>query len=92
MRPVYMILTCLKKWATPLKVEGVPNLYRVSDNLYRSVQPTAEGMRNLKKTGIKTVVNLRSFHSDWDEIGSTGLGYEHIYMKTFQIEARRMYS
>jgi protein tyrosine/serine phosphatase len=61
--------------------KGVPNLHKVSDTLYRSGQPSAEGMRNLKAEGIKTIINLRSFHSDRDEIGDTGLAYEHIHMK-----------
>jgi protein tyrosine phosphatase (PTP) superfamily phosphohydrolase (DUF442 family) len=43
-------------------------------------------MKNLKMMGIETVVNLRSFHSDRDEIGDTGLGYEHIYMKAWHPE------
>ena len=73
-------------WARPMKLEGVPNLFQVGTNLYRSAQPTAAGMRNLKKMGIETVVNLRSFHSDRDEIGQTGLGYEHIYMKAWHPE------
>ncbi len=64
-------------------MKGVPNFYRVSDSLYRSAQPTADGMKNLKKMGVETVVNLRSFHSDRNEIGVTGLAYEHIYMKTW---------
>jgi hypothetical protein len=38
-------------------------------------------MRNLKAMGIETVVDLRLFHSDRDEIGDTGLAYEQIYMK-----------
>ena len=59
-------------WAQPIKMVGVPNLHQVSTNLYRSAQPTAEGMQNLKKKGIETVVNLRAFHSDRDEIGNTG--------------------
>src|SRR3990172_8503361 len=60
------------KWARAVEVEGAPNLYQVSDTLYRSAQPTALGMKNLKKNlGIKTVVNLRSFHSDRDELGET---------------------
>jgi protein tyrosine phosphatase (PTP) superfamily phosphohydrolase (DUF442 family) len=75
-----------EKWAQPIRMEGVPNLHKVSDNLYRSAQPTAEGMRNLKKMGVKTIVNLRSFHTDWDEIGNTGLAYEHIYMKAWHPE------
>jgi protein tyrosine/serine phosphatase len=43
-------------------------------------------MRNLKALGIKTVVNLRSFHSDRDKIKGTGLAYEHIYMKAWHPE------
>lgn len=73
-------------WAQPIKCKGVPNLHRVSTNLYRSAQPTAEGMKNLKKMGIETIVNLRSFHSDRDEIGDIDLAYEHIYMKAWDPE------
>jgi protein tyrosine/serine phosphatase len=35
-------------------------------------------LRQLEKLGIKTVVNLRSIHSDTNEIENTGLYYEHI--------------
>ena len=75
-----------EKWAQPIRMRGVPNLHKVSDNLYRSAQPTAEGMRNLKKMGVETIVSLRSFHTDRDEIGNTGLAYEHIYMKAWHPE------
>jgi protein tyrosine/serine phosphatase len=67
-------------------MKGVPNLHKVSDSLYRSAQPSAEGMRNLRAIGVETIVNLRSFHSDRDEIGDTGLAYEHIYMKAWHPE------
>jgi len=77
-------------WAHPLKLDGVPNLHKVSDNLYRSAQPTAQGMKNLKQMGIETIVNLRSFHSDRDEIGNTGLGYEHINMKAWHPERKEV--
>lgn len=73
-------------WAQPIMLDGVPNFHQVGTNLYRSAQPTAIGMRNLKQKGIETVVNLRSFHSDRDEIGESGLGYEHIYMKAWHPE------
>ncbi len=72
-----------KKWAEPLELPGLPNLHKVSENLYRGAQPTAEGMKQLEKMGIKTVVNLRSGHSDRDEIKDTGLSYEHINMTTW---------
>jgi protein tyrosine phosphatase (PTP) superfamily phosphohydrolase (DUF442 family) len=73
-------------WAIPMQMEGVPNLHKVSDTLYRSAQPSVEGMKNLKAMGIETVINLRSFHSDRDEIGDTGLAYEHIHMKAWYAE------
>jgi protein tyrosine phosphatase (PTP) superfamily phosphohydrolase (DUF442 family) len=76
------------KWAQPIKVKGVPNLHKVSDTLYRSAQPSARGMKNLKALGITTVVNLRSLHSDRDELRGTGLAYEHIYMKAWHPEEK----
>ena len=75
-------------WATPINMDGVPNLHKISDNLYRSAQPSAEGMANLKAYGIKTIINLRSFNSDRKEIGDTGLIYEHIYMKAWHPEKK----
>jgi protein tyrosine phosphatase (PTP) superfamily phosphohydrolase (DUF442 family) len=75
-------------WAQPVTLAGVPNLYRVSGELYRGDQPTSQGMQNLKNLGLKTILNLRSFHSDRDEIGDTGLAYEHIYMKAWHPEEK----
>ena len=72
-----------EKWAKPIKLAGVPNFHKVSDTLYRSEQPTAEGMQNLKAMGIETIINLRSYNTDRAEIGETGLAYEHIYMKAW---------
>ncbi|MDR1509405.1 MAG: dual specificity protein phosphatase family protein [Synergistaceae bacterium] len=45
-------------------MNGVPNMYHVTDNIYRSGQPTNEGFKNLDGFGIKTVVNLRKWHKD----------------------------
>lgn len=78
------------EWAEPLKLVGVPNLHRVSEDLYRSAQPTKKGMIHLKALGIETIVNLRSFHSEGDEIGETGLAYEHIYVKTWHPEEKEV--
>jgi protein tyrosine phosphatase (PTP) superfamily phosphohydrolase (DUF442 family) len=77
-------------WAEPMELPGVPNLHRVSDDLYRGAQPTAQGMAELHKMGIKTIVNLRSFHSDRDEIGDLPLGYEHMTMKTWHAEDKEV--
>ncbi len=61
------------EWAKPLQAEGLPNLHRVTDDLYRSGQPTEEGFRNAEKLGIRTVLNLRSLHSDAGKMRGTGL-------------------
>ena len=71
-------------WATPLKLDGVGNGFKVSESLYRSAQPTATGMKNLKAQGVKTVVCLRAFHSDREVIGDTGLAYEKMPMHAWQ--------
>ncbi len=84
------------RWAKPMARQGLPNLHRVSNDLYRGAQPTSEGIRDLKKMGVKTIVNLRVFHSDSDEIrdagihddgtGEGGIGYVHISFKAWHAE------
>jgi len=78
------------KWAQPMQLDGVPNLHKVTDDLYRGAQPDKEGVKALKEIGIKTVVNLRSFNSDRSELGDTGLSYEHIYMKAWHAEEKEV--
>lgn len=75
-----------RRWAQPLILEGVPNLHRVDANVYRSAQPTAEGMRNLEKMGIRTIVNLRSYNSDRKEIEGTGLREVRVRMHAWEPE------
>jgi len=77
-------------WAAPLKKEGLPNLHKVSDKLYRSAQPEAVGFKELKKLGVKTVINLRAFHDDSDKLKGTGLAYERIEFKTWHPENEDM--
>ncbi len=73
-------------WATPIPLDGIPNLHKVSNNLYRSAQPSSLGMQNLRNFGIKTVINLRAFHSDRDEIRDLSLHREDIFMKVWHPE------
>lgn len=68
---------------------GLTNYAKVSEALHRGAQPTAEGFAELKKMGIKTVVNLRSFHSDRGKLQGTGLQYVHIYCKAWHPEEER---
>ena len=70
-------------WAVKMERAGLPNLHKVDAKLYRSAQPTAEGMTNLVALGVKTVVNLRDNHSDSDEIGGLPLAAKRIEIATW---------
>jgi len=78
------------QWAEPIAMEGVANLHRISPMLYRSEQPTALGMKNLEKLGIRTVINLRAFNDDDDEVKGTSLRTEHIKILTWRIDDRHV--
>jgi protein tyrosine phosphatase (PTP) superfamily phosphohydrolase (DUF442 family) len=71
--------------AVRFDLPGCSNLHKVSDSLYRGAQPTKEGFENLKKLGIKTVVNLRGYHSDEELLAETGLDYKPIPMDTWDV-------
>jgi protein tyrosine/serine phosphatase len=71
-------------WAEAIALEGVPNLHRISEALYRSEQPTARGFRNLEKLGIRTVINLRHFNSDEKEAAGTNLRLERVKILTWR--------
>jgi protein tyrosine/serine phosphatase len=73
-------------WAVKMERAGLPNLHRVTTNLYRCAQPTADGLRAAEAMGIKTVVSLRAFHSDKDEVESTKLRTRRIYFNTWHAE------
>ena len=45
--------------------EGILNFGKINDNLYRGAQPDAAGMANLKKLGVKTIINLRQPGKSW---------------------------
>lgn len=88
------------KWAMPVDVPGVPNMHRVSDDLYRGAQPTEEGIRNLAKLGIKTIVNLRLTGTDQDEIDDIdqvgggipdGFGYVRIFFNPYGPRTRQVH-
>ena len=42
-----------------LKIAGVPNAGKISEVLLRGAQPSAQGLAELKKLGVTTIVDLR---------------------------------
>jgi tyrosine-protein phosphatase SIW14 len=45
--------------AEKLKIAGVPNAGKISDVLLRGAQPSRQGLAELKKLGVTTIVDLR---------------------------------
>lgn len=74
------------RWATPMTRPGLPNLHRVAPGYYRGAQPLAEGIAELTRLGVRTVVNLRSAHSDRELLEGHALGYESIQCKAWHAE------
>ncbi len=54
-------------------LRGLSNVGRVSPGIYRGAQPSSEGYDTLKKMGIRTVINLRSKHSEKDTVEAAGM-------------------
>ncbi len=75
-----------RPWAVKLEQPGLKNFHQVTTNLYRCAQPDDAGMRQLEKLGVKTVINLRGFHSDTGELKGTTLRNERIYFNTWHPE------
>jgi len=64
--------------------EGLPNFYKVSNDLCRGAQPVHEGFVKLRAMGIKSVVSLRSLHTDRLYIRGLGFRYFHIRCCTWR--------
>jgi protein tyrosine phosphatase (PTP) superfamily phosphohydrolase (DUF442 family) len=73
-------------WAVRLDRPGLPNLFKVNAGLYRGAQPTAEGIRELKKLGVKTIISLRANHSDRDLLGDSKIAFESIPLNTWNVK------
>jgi tyrosine-protein phosphatase SIW14 len=66
-----------------LRIPFIPNSGRINDHLYRGAQPKAEGLTELKKLGITTIVDLRGEDPEkiaWEhqQAESLGLRFVHI--------------
>jgi len=64
--------------ATSTPSLSVPRFIEVHSGLYRGGQPTISGFEDLKKMGIRTVVNLRVDGSEQQQVEALGMKYVHI--------------
>ena len=75
-------------WAQPVIGVELGNFYQLTDQVYRSQQPDDEEMRMLQAMGIRSVLNLREFHSDDDEARGTSLALYHVPVAAGDIDDR----
>ena len=73
--------------AVPLEAEGLPNLFQVSQELYRSAQPVESGLTSAKNLGIQTVLSLQlvSLDPTLEATEQTGLMLEHVPMVPWNV-------
>jgi protein tyrosine phosphatase (PTP) superfamily phosphohydrolase (DUF442 family) len=60
---------------------GIEHAAKVAPGVYRGAQPTPQGFVNLRTRGFRTVVNLRSFHSERHEVEALGMKSVEIPMR-----------
>jgi tyrosine-protein phosphatase SIW14 len=65
-------------WAQPVTGIELNNFYQMSEQVYRSQQPDDEEMKQLESMGIRSILNLRKYHSDDDKAEGTSLKLFHV--------------
>lgn len=66
------------EWAQPMIGMELENFYQMTEQVYRSKQPDDEEMERLEAMGIRSVLNLRAYHTDEDEAKGTALKLFHV--------------
>ncbi|WP_159023370.1 dual specificity protein phosphatase family protein [Formosa sp. L2A11] len=57
------------------------NLYKLNENLYRSEQPSKNGMKELENKGMLSIVNLRRRETDEKKLKNTDLNLSNLPLK-----------
>ena len=76
-----------QNWGAQINTQH--NFYQISDTVFRSEQPSADTIPELKKHGIDVVINLRSRNKDKTVFSqSSGQGFQlvHIPINTWAID------
>ncbi|MBI5767445.1 MAG: dual specificity protein phosphatase family protein [Verrucomicrobia bacterium] len=61
------------EWAAPVIETTLDNCYRVSPELFRCEQPAKRDTADLQALGIRTLLNLRQYHTDSADFARAGL-------------------
>ena len=77
-------------WAHPIIGTGIKNLYQVDTGLYRYAQPEADDVDDIKALGITQVLNLRSYHTDSDEMKGSAIGLVRVPMHAGSVTEKQL--
>ena len=72
----------------PATIEGIENLRAVDDKVWRGAAPTTDGYRNLARSGVTTVVDLRAevgIEADVTTVTDLGMRMVRIPMRDGQV-------
>lgn len=72
-------------WSQKIQCADFYNLYSVDENLFRSEQPTKNGMKGLEDIGVKTVLNVRNIRNDNTEGKGVNIILKHFRINTWTI-------
>ena len=72
------------------RLPHVSNLHQVTPALYRSARLDSVDVAQLQALGVKTVISLRSFHSDTDLLKDSGIRTVRIPINTWAIRDRHV--
>jgi protein tyrosine/serine phosphatase len=76
------------EWAEP--ISKASNLYRVTPTFFRSARLGKDDVARAKSLGIKTVVSLRSFHSDRSLLKGSGIKTIRVRINTWDIDDQQV--
>ncbi|PFH11819.1 tyrosine phosphatase family protein [Collimonas sp. PA-H2] len=82
--------TAVRKPEWAQAVDTSANLYLVDKNFYRSAALRPQDIKTLNQLDIRTVVNLRSFHSDDGLLKNTGIKAVHVGINTWEINDKNV--
>jgi protein-tyrosine phosphatase len=78
------------EWAQPVIGTSLDNLFQVSPELYRSEQPGAGDVADLKALGIRSVLNLRENHQDTAVRGLSGFQVSQVAMDAGKVNRAQL--
>ena len=72
-------------WVKKVDSTGLENLYQLNDSIFRSEQPDSIEFANLKRIGIKSILNIRTQQEDMDISGKQDFNYYFVQMRAEHI-------